>query len=126
MINYIADAKRSELYKVDFDSKKFDRIDSYNCSTRLDYTYRIPEDGLFTVTKHNGKEESFEVKKNDLVLRLYTAGKEYYDKEYIVISDPRLKDYYVRYDAYAQERIGEEMAQCANSADRADNYIKEA
>lgn len=123
MINYIADVKRSELYKVDFDSKKFDRLDSHNCSNRLDYSYRIPEDGVLTVTKYNGEEESFEVKKNDLVLRMYTSGKEYYDKEYIVISDPRLKDYYTRFDAYEQERIGKEMAECAN---RAEDCIKEA
>lgn len=125
MINYIADAKYSEIYKVDFDNKKFNRFTSYegNGMPMIDYSYRIPEDGLFTVTKHDGKEESFEVKKNDLVLRLYSIGKEYYNKEYIVINDPKLKDYYDRYDEYEQERIGEEMAQCAN---KADNCIKEA
>lgn len=125
MINYIADAKYSEIYKVDFDNKKFNRFTSYEGNGRpmIDYSYRIPEDGLFTVTKHDGKEESFEVKKNDLVLRLYSIGKEYYNKEYIVINDPKLKDYYDRYDEYEQERIREERKECEG---RADNCIKEA
>lgn len=119
MIDYSASVKRSEIYKIDFDSKKFERIDSYNNSGRIDRSYRIPEDGLFTIIKNNGEEESFEVKKDDIVLRMYSTTEEYLDKEYIVIDNPLLKDYYIRYDTFEQERTGKDkdMVECVNRSE---------
>lgn len=93
MIKYCAKVKNSIIYKVDFEKEEFEVIDHFS---DIDYRYIIPEDGILEITDKNGNKKSIEVKQYDLVLKMYSTTGNYDDKEFIVIDNPELKDYYRR------------------------------
>lgn len=93
MVKFCAKIKDSNIYRVDFEKEEFESIGYFG---NIDYHYIIPEDGILEITDKNGNKKSIEVKQYDLVLKLYSTTKDYDDKEYIVISNPELKDYYRR------------------------------
>lgn len=99
MINYYAKQTENYVYKVDFDTKKFNRVEHFG---RMDYIYFIDEDGMFTVTTSDG-EKTYEVHKGDLVLKLYSAGEDYDDKEFFIIHNDGIIDYVNRYNTFVKE-----------------------
>lgn len=93
MVKYCAKVNNANIYKVDFEKEEFESVSHYN---DIDYRYIIPEDGILEITDKNGNKKSIEVKQYDLLLKMYSTTGDYNDKEFIVIDNPELKDYYRR------------------------------
>lgn len=93
MIKYCAKVNNANIYKVDFEKEEFESVSYFS---DIDYRYIIPEDGILEITDKNGNKKSIEVKQYDLLLKMYSTTGDYDDKEFIVIDNPELKDYYRR------------------------------
>lgn len=93
MIKYCAKVNNANIYKVDFEKEEFESVSHFS---DIDYRYIIPEDGILEITDKNGNKKSIEVKQYDLLLKMYSTTGDYDDKEFIVIDNPELKDYYRR------------------------------
>ena len=93
MIKYCAKINNANIYKVDFEKEEFESVSHFS---DIDYRYIIPEDGILEITDKNGNKKSIEVKQYDLLLKMYSTTGDYDDKEFIVIDNPELKDYYRR------------------------------
>jgi hypothetical protein len=94
MVKYCAKVKdSSSIYRVDFEKEEFEPIGYFS---DIDYRYIMPEDGILEITDKNGNKKSIEVKQYDMVLKMYSTTGDYDDKEYIVIDNLELKDYYRR------------------------------
>lgn len=93
MVKYCAKVKDGNIYKVDFEKEEFEVISYFS---DIDYRYIMPEDGILEITDEDGNKKSIEVKQYDMVLKMYSTTDNYQDKEYIVIDNPELKDYYRR------------------------------
>ena len=93
MVKYCAKVNNANIYKVDFEKEEFESVSH---SSDIDYRYIIPEDGILEITDKNGNKKSIEVKQYDLLLKMYSTTGDYNDKEFIVIDNPELKDYYRR------------------------------
>lgn len=96
MVTYKAKKGCSDIYSVNFDTKEFDTVRSINM---IDYCYSIDEDGELLI---EGKDP-IQVKKGDMVIRLYSISDNYEDKEFVVASCPELLDYSNRYKAQRNE-----------------------
>lgn len=93
MVKYCAKVNNANIYKVDFEKEEFEVIDYFS---DIDYRYIIPEDGILEITDKNGNKKSIEVKQYNMILKMYSTTGNYNDKEFIVIDNPELKDYYRR------------------------------
>lgn len=93
MVKFCTKVKDSNIYKVDFENESFEVV---GCFSDIDYRYIIPEDGILEITDKDGNKKSIEVKQYDMILKMYSTTGDYADKEYIVIDNPELKDYYRR------------------------------
>lgn len=93
MVKYCAKTNNANIYKVDFEKEEFESVGYFR---DIDYRYIIPEDGILEITDKNGNKKSIEVKQYDLLLKMYSTTGDYDDKEFIVIDNPELKDYYRR------------------------------
>lgn len=93
MVKYCAKINNANIYKVDFEKEEFESVSYFS---DIDYRYIIPEDGILEITDKNGNKKSIEVKQYDLLLKMYSTTGDYNDKEFIVIDNPELKDYYRR------------------------------
>lgn len=93
MVKYCAKVNNANIYKVDFEKEEFESVSYFN---DIDYRYIIPEDGILEITDKNGNKKSIEVKQYDMLLKMYSTTGDYDDKEFIVIDNPELKDYYRR------------------------------
>lgn len=93
MVKYCAKINNANIYKVDFEKEEFESVSYFS---DIDYRYIIPEDGIIEITDKNGNKKSIEVKQYDLLLKMYSTTGDYDDKEFIVIDNPELKDYYRR------------------------------
>ena len=93
MVKYCAKVNNANIYKVDFEKEEFESVSHYS---DIDYRYIIPEDGILEITDKNGNKKSIEVKQYDLLPKMYSTTGDYNDKEFIVIDNPELKDYYRR------------------------------
>lgn len=93
MVKYCAKINNANIYKVDFEKEEFEPVSYFS---DIDYRYIIPEDGILEITDKNGNKKSIEVKQYDLLLKMYSTTGDYDDKEFIVIDNPELKDYYRR------------------------------
>lgn len=93
MVKYCAKVNNANIYKVDFEKEEFESVSYFS---DIDYHYIIPEDGILEITDKNGNKKSIEVKQYDLLLKMYSTTGDYDDKEFIVIDNPELKDYYRR------------------------------
>lgn len=93
MVKYCAKVNNAKIYKVDFEKEEFESVGYFS---DIDYRYIIPEDGILEITDKNGNKKSIEVKQYDLLLKMYSTTGDYDDKEFIVIDNPELKDYYRR------------------------------
>lgn len=93
MVKYCAKINNANIYKVDFEKEEFEQVSHFN---DIDYRYTMPEDGILEITDKNGNKKSIEVKQYDLLLKMYSTTGDYDDKEFIVIDNPELKDYYRR------------------------------
>lgn len=93
MVKYCAKINNANIYKVDFEKEESESVSYFS---DIDYHYVIPEDGILEITDKNGNKKSIEVKQYDLLLKMYSTTGDYDDKEFIVIDNPELKDYYRR------------------------------
>lgn len=93
MVKYCAKVNNANIYKVDFEKEEFESVSYFS---DIDYRYIIPEDGILEITDKNGNKKSIEVKQYDLLLKMYSTTGDYDDREFIVIDNPELKDYYRR------------------------------
>lgn len=93
MVKYCAKVNNANIYKVDFEKEEFESVSHFS---DIDYRYTMPEDGILEITDKNGNKKSIEVKQYDLLLKMYSTTGDYDDKEFIVIDNPELKDYYRR------------------------------
>lgn len=115
MVKYCAKVRDANIYKVDFEKEEFEPVSYFS---DIDYHYIIPEDGILEITDKNGNKKSIEVKQYDMILKLYSTTGDYYDKEFIVIDNPELKDYYRRRverleaDRKAREVTTDEKCRC--------------
>lgn len=91
MVKYCAKINNANIYKVDFEKEEFESVSYFS---DIDHRYVIPEDGILEITDKNGNKKSIEVKQYDLLLKMYSTTGDYDDKEFIVIDNPELKDYY--------------------------------
>lgn len=115
MVKYCAKINNANIYKVDFEKEEFESVSYFS---DIDYRYIIPEDGILEITDKNGNKKSIEVKQYDLILKMYSTTGDYDDKEFIVIDNPELKDYYRRRverleaDRKAREVTTDEKCRC--------------
>lgn len=93
MVKYCAKVNNANIYKVDFEKEEFESVSYFS---DIDYRYIIPEDGILEITDKNGNKKSIEIKQYDMLLKMYSTTGDYDDKEFIVIDNPELKDYYRR------------------------------
>lgn len=93
MVKYCAKVNNANIYKVDFEKEEFESVGYFS---DIDYRYIMPEDGILEITDKNGNKKSIEVKQYDMLLKMYSTTGDYDDKEFIVIDNPELKDYYRR------------------------------
>lgn len=93
MVKYCAKVNNANIYKVDFEKEEFESVSYFS---DIDYRYIMPEDGILEITDKNGNKKSIEVKQYDMILKMYSTTGDYDDKEFIVIDNPELKDYYRR------------------------------
>lgn len=93
MIKYCAKVNNANIYKVDFEKEEFESVSRFS---DIDFRYIMPEDGILEIIDKNGNKKSIEVKQYDLLLKMYSTTGDYDDKEFIVIDNPELKDYYRR------------------------------
>ena len=93
MVKYCAKVNNANIYNVDFEKEEFESVSHFS---DIDYRYIMPEDGILEITDKNGNKKSIEVKQYDLLLKMYSTTGDYDDKEFIVIDNPELKDYYRR------------------------------
>lgn len=93
MVKYCAKVNNANIYKVDFEKEEFESVSHFSA---VDYRYIMPEDGILEITDKNGNKKTIEVKQYDVLLRMYSTTDDYDDKEFIVIDNPELKDYYRR------------------------------
>lgn len=93
MIKYCAKVNNANIYKVDFEKEEFESVSHFS---DVDYRYIMPEDGILEITDKNGNKKTIEVKQYDVLLKMYSTTGDYDDKEFIVIDNPELKDYYRR------------------------------
>ncbi len=93
MVKYCAKVNNANIYKVDFEKEEFESVSHFSS---VDYSYIMPEDGILEITDKNGNKKTIEVKQYDVLLRMYSTTGDYDDKEFIVIDNPELKDYYRR------------------------------
>lgn len=93
MVKYCAKVNNANIYKVDFEKEEFESVGYFS---DIDYRYIMPEDGILEITDKNGNKKSIEVKQYDMLLKMYSTTDDYDDKEFIVIDNPELKDYYRR------------------------------
>nr|UWG00837.1 MAG: hypothetical protein [Bacteriophage sp.] len=93
MVKYCAKVNNANIYKVDFEKEEFESVSHFS---DIYYRYIMPEDGILEITDKNGNKKSIEVKQYDLLLKMYSTTGDYDDKEFIVIDNPELKDYYRR------------------------------
>lgn len=93
MVKFYTKVKDSNIYKVNFENESFEVISYFG---DIDYRYIMPEDGVLEITDKDGNKKSIEVKQYDMILKMYSTTGDYADKEYIVIDNPELKDYYRR------------------------------
>lgn len=93
MVKYCAKINNANIYKVDFEKEEFESVSHFS---DIDYRYIMPEDGILEITDKNGNKKSIEVKQYDMLLKMYSTTGDYDDKEFIVIDNPELKDYYRR------------------------------
>ena len=93
MVKYCAKVNNANIYKVDFEKEEFESVSYFS---DIDYRYIIPEDGILEITDKDGNKKSIEVKQYDMLLKMYSTTGDYDDKEFIVIDNPELKDYYRR------------------------------
>lgn len=117
MKKYFNKRTNSDVYVVEFENQKFDTL-KYN-SASIDYSYFIEEDGIFIVLDENGDElESFEVKANDVILRMYPCTNNWQEKVYIKITDPALLAYYDNLREYRKsvEKEAEKFKKVAHDA----------
>lgn len=115
MVKYCAKVNNANIYKVDFEKEEFESVRYFS---DIDYRYIMPEDGILEITDKNGNKKSIEVKQYDLILKMYSTTGDYDDKEFIVIDNPELKDYYRRRverleaDRKAREVTTDEKCRC--------------
>lgn len=115
MVKYCAKVNNANIYKVDFEKEEFESVGYFS---DIDYRYIIPEDGILEITDKNGNKKSIEVKPYDMILKMYSTTGDYDDKEFIVIDNPELKDYYRRRierleaDRKAREAVSGEKVCC--------------
>lgn len=115
MVKYCAKVNNANIYKVDFEKEEFESVRYFS---DIDYRYIMPEDGILEITDKNGNKKSIEVKQYDLILKMYSTTGDYDDKEFIVIDNPELKDYYRRRverleaDRKAREATTDEKCRC--------------
>lgn len=115
MVKYCAKVNNTNIYKVDFEKEEFEPVGYFS---DIDYRYIMPEDGILEITDKNGNKKSIEVKQYDLILKMYSTTGDYDDKEFIVIDNPELKDYYRRRverleaDRKAREVTTDEKCRC--------------
>lgn len=115
MVKYCAKVNNANIYKVDFEKEEFESVRYFS---DIDYRYIMPEDGILEITDKNGNKKSIEVKQYDLILKMYSTTGDYDDKEFIVIDNPELKDYYRRRverleaDRKAREVTTDEKCSC--------------
>lgn len=93
MVKYCAKVNNANIYKVDFEKEEFESVRYFS---DIDYRYIIPEDGILEITDKDGNKKTIEVKKHDVLFKMYSITGDYDDKEFIVIDNPELKDYYRR------------------------------
>lgn len=93
MVKYCAKVNNANIYKVDFEKEEFESVSYFS---DVDYRYIMPEDGILEITDKNGNKKTIEVKQYDVLLKMYSTTGDYDDKEFIVIDNPELKDYYRR------------------------------
>lgn len=93
MVKYCAKANNANIYKVDFEKEEFESVSHFSS---VDYRYIMPEDGILEITDKNGNKKTIEVKQYDVLLKMYSTTDDYDDKEFIVVDNPELKDYYRR------------------------------
>lgn len=115
MIKYYGLDQVSSLFKLDTEK---DTVNTTNyIKSNIDWVYRIPEDGF--LIKEDGSK--IEVKANNIVLKMYPVNHRYIgSKEYIVVEDKGIVDYYSRYLEY-KEKLKEEENSCKCPCELCDN-----
>lgn len=97
----------------------FPQIDTVKIGINIDYSYRIKEDGILHVKNYKGDITDYEVKKNDVVLLMYSNTRDYRDRQIIVIRDNQFNDYFNTLDE-TDEKVRQERentTECINNCD---------
>lgn len=80
---------------ISIDTENMDNVKALRSDWMIDYTYIIDKDGEVVVKDGNEVVNRFDVKANDVVLKLYSPtgnGK----REFAVLSSDQIRDYVIR------------------------------
>lgn len=91
MIKYIIKKDISNAVKIDTDTNN---VDILKTEWVIDRTYFIDKTGVCVMDG-----QSFDVKEGDMIIKLYAID-EKSDKEYVIISNPQITDYFNRLAEY--------------------------
>ena len=108
MIKYVATKPDSAIIKVNFEEQTATR-EGFNGN--VDCIYVIHEDGEWVVDN----DKLFDVKKGDVIIKMYSSSEIWKDKEYIKLNSPELIDYYERLKAFRESSISNKPSECCNN-----------
>lgn len=108
MIKYLNTTDGSYLIKFNKETEEVKSLE--NISTNIDWMWIADEDGEL-----DGKE----IKAGDIIFRMYGIGRDRYNakREYIILKDEALIEYYKRLKAYYDEerKSREECCDCEDT-----------
>lgn len=114
MVKYYTKRTDYDIIKVDIEN---DLVQSIDRNANVDYVYFIDEDGTIIV-KDDDKVEKIEVNAGDVVVKFYSADENYKNKEYYVIRNEGIIDYFKRYRNHMEESRKNKCCNCCECNDR--------
>lgn len=113
MVKYYTNKTSYDIIKVDIEN---DSVQSLNRDANVDCIYFIDEDGTIIV-KNDDKVEKIEVNAGDFVVKFYSVDGNYKNKEYFVIRNEGIIDYFKRYKTYIEESKKNKCCDCCECND---------
>lgn len=109
---YISD-NGNIMFDVNFEDKTVDEV---RAEFLIDYSFIIPEDGAVHIkNKDNDSTEEIKVKKNNLLLRLYSNSANASNRKYIVVDSEEMCQYIEQYNKFRAEKVLSDCVPCCDS-----------
>lgn len=112
MKEYYISTNGNIMFDVDFEDKVVNEV---RAEFLIDYSFIIPEDGVVYIkNKNNDCTEEIKVKKNNLLLRLYSNSAIANNKKYIVVDSEVMCQYIEEYNKFRTEKVLSDCNSCCD------------